>query len=314
MARCHPACCGKSRRVVTSGASGRLDSLICRASASRLRLESIMPKKPPFARGRKRCIFCEAFGVSKEHVLGDWLKEIFPRTPVDTHMTRATTWGQSAHGKIYAMPVVRIENGHASTRKVRFVCEPCNNEWMSGLETAIQPIIMPLIAGFAAFMSVEQQKILATWIAKTVMAAEYIYPDQIAISQEQRHFLMTKQEPPPGWAIVLADYNGNKWRHAAIAHHVLRSNPAPIGPREPFGGRDTQLTCIGIGHLFIQTASTTFERYSFGLKEDEGDAFRQIWPLRAGPIFWPPSLRLDDNDADFLASTLSRAFGVPHVP
>ena len=64
-----------------------------------------MPKRPPFLRGRTLCIFCEGASgasISHEHVLPDWLNEVFPRDPATVHTLGTTSWvGFISRGSSY---------------------------------------------------------------------------------------------------------------------------------------------------------------------------------------------------------------------
>jgi hypothetical protein len=125
-----------------------------------------------------RCIFCHGFGLSKEHVLPDWLGEIFPQSSTDTHTVGEFDWIKIlGHG----MPIQNTtrKQGQAGTRKVRVVCEKnCNNGWLSRLETAAKPVLTALVHGYSRTLPVADQKILATWIAKTTMTAEFVRMDK----------------------------------------------------------------------------------------------------------------------------------------
>jgi hypothetical protein len=209
------------------------------------------------------------------------------------------------------MPTAGHRQGHAATRKVRFVCKPCNNRWLSQIETATKPILIPLITGTPHSVSPSHQELLATWVAKTVMAAEFVHPQHIAIPQNQRTFLMNHRGPPERWFVAIGDYHGTTWRNVSIFHQIVRLNPAPVDPTELSGGRDTQVTSIGIGRLFIQAASTTYGSLEFGFEDETISDMRPIWPARGLVLGWPPFGFLDDRKAYDIASSLSHIIGIP---
>src|SRR6516164_7709944 len=111
-----------------------------------------MPKRPPFLRGRTLCIFCEGASgasISHEHVLPDWLNEVFPRDPATVHTLGTTSWVGLSPGA----PVTKRyrKRGHVTTRQVRVVCEKCNNGWLSGLAGCGKSRSVVLPARFVAF-------------------------------------------------------------------------------------------------------------------------------------------------------------------
>jgi hypothetical protein len=245
--------------------------------------------------------------MSKEHVFPAWLKEHFPRGLNDTHSAYAMKLDvqNNAYSKIFD----KKHGGSSTTITVRVVCKECNSKWMSKLEQAVRPILSPLIRGEEMVLSQDQQRVLATWIAKTAMTAEYRYPTVIAIPQVQRHALMSKCEPPEGWLVGIGHYKGRKWRDAVLYRQMLAI--APIEKLdEPHAGDYVQTTCFGLGALFIQTMSLPFALDDQELPLDETqNPIRQIWPLTKQEIIWPPSTRLDDTAATNTVTGMVRAFG-----
>jgi hypothetical protein len=74
-----------------------------------------------------RCIFCERPGnLSKEHLFPDWLGAYFPRNSQTRRNATYTQWKDEA---VVHRPGERsrTEHGHPGTKKLRKVCEDCNN-------------------------------------------------------------------------------------------------------------------------------------------------------------------------------------------
>jgi hypothetical protein len=261
----------------------------------------------------RRCIFCNTTGSSQEHVFPDWLRVLFPRSPADTHNSRTTTWGKARDGKLYAMPAVKEHQGHSGSKKVKYVCQGCNNGWMSRLENRTRPILMKLIQGIPHRISTFDQQILASWVAKTIIVAEFVYPDHTSIAAVERLRMYAATEVGDNWSIWIADYRGYYWRNLAIGHHMCALGPSLTAkPPDPalIAPPDTQFTSIGMGHLFIQAASTT-TGIKFGPDDDSTTDLRRIWPATGNDIAWPPVGMLDDRKADFVANSLARITGLP---
>lgn len=256
---------------------------------------------------KRRCIFCLKPGTTDEHLFPDWLRVLFPRTPEDTSTRGITRWGQDRHGKLYSMPERKIHKGHSGVTKIPYVCAGCNNGWMSRMETRARPFLMPLIQGLPRSISTFDLKVLAGWIAKTVMVGEYLHPNNIAIPDAERLNMYATFEPTPNWTIWLADYRGTKWRNLAMLHHMGKILP-PQAP-EPSNSvmPDTHFTSIGMGRLFIQVAVSTTEL----VIETENDALRRIWPLTGLALSWPPARFVDENEADFIANSFARIMKLP---
>jgi hypothetical protein len=171
---------------------------------------------------------------------------------------------------------------------------------------------MRLIQGMPHRLSTFDQAVLASWVAKTIIVAEFVYPDFIAIPAEDRLRMYAATEVSDSWKIWIADYRGIVWRNLAISHHMCALGPAlskPLKPSEK-APPDTQFTSIGMGRLFIQAASTT-TGIEFGPQDDTVTDLRCIWPATGRDVIWPPLGMLDDRKADYVANSLSRITGIP---
>jgi len=83
---------------------------------------------------KRSCIFCSATtDLSREHLLPDWLQGVFPNVDLVTHF-RAI--GRNDRHEWDARPF---------SERVRFVCVRCNNGWLSQLEAAVKPIMIPML-------------------------------------------------------------------------------------------------------------------------------------------------------------------------
>jgi hypothetical protein len=125
-----------------------------------------MPRRAP-----GRCIFCGAFGLTKEHVLPDWLRSIFPRLPTDTHTVGTVDWVHLPTAGIMPLPSRRLRQGQAGSRKVKVVCKGCNTGWLSVMEESTKPILGSLVQGTAGVLTNTQQRALAAWIYECLLAS-----------------------------------------------------------------------------------------------------------------------------------------------
>lgn len=252
-----------------------------------------------------RCIFCGGFGLSKEHVLPDWLRQIFPRLPTDTH-----TWDilQDAHTAAPSMRRIRGQ-GQLGSKKVRVVCKKCNSGWLSTMEDETKGDLSPIVSpGFAHLLSVEAQQQLAAWIAKTTMTAEFLVKEQPAIKQDERERFKERQLPEDHWQIWISSYIGRQWRKGGIFHHGV----GLYIPPEPMrvGVRNTQFTVIGLGRLICIAISSTAQGFSMDLGEHLKDATRQLWPPLGRDQMWPSDRSFDDNGVERLCAAFGRALNL----
>jgi hypothetical protein len=255
------------------------------------------------------CIFCANHRkMSKEHVFPSWLKEHFPRGLNDTHGAYAMSLNTQANA--YTKIFEKKHGGSSTTITVRVVCRECNNEWMSKLEQAVRPILSPLIRGEEIILTQDQQRVLATWIVKTAMTAEYRYPEAIAVPQTQRQALMSNEEPPDGWLVGIAHYKGRKWRDAVLYRQMIGISPIDKLD-EPHNGRDfVQTTCFGLGDLFVQTMCLPYSIDDEPPIDETQKPMRQLWPVANRTLVWPPPMHLDDKTATETVTSMVRALGL----
>ena len=259
--------------------------------------------KPKYQKGRRKCIFCGEFEVSKEHVLPDWLKELFPRDEHSTH-----TFGTIDPSSIIGAPrIVQTKRpGHSGTVKVRVVCESCNNGWLSRLEKTAKPILIPLINGERCGLTLEKQMTIATWAAKTVMTAEHLRPREKGVSQAERSGLKEHLIPPPYWTVWLVEYDGEAWRNLGMHQGRGRLQKSPI--RSPTAkSHYIHATTLGIGRVVFLVVGTTWESAPEVFRRFDGRGLFRIWLPLPRSILWPPGEPLGDPQVNALANILTQS-------
>jgi hypothetical protein len=86
---------------------------------------------------------------------------------------------------------------------------------------------MPLIQGNFHRVSPFDQKTLASWITKTIMVAEFLFPERVTIPDADRLRMYASAEPSENWKIWIAGYQGLKWRNLAIGYQGPSIAPTP---------------------------------------------------------------------------------------
>jgi hypothetical protein len=256
------------------------------------------------------CIFCGRGGLSKEHIFPDWMRQLFRRTPYDTHTEGEFVWvpNPRSDNQMWTLPARRLVRGHTGSRKVRVVCKKCNNEWMADIDEAAKP---HLICDRSAGIDRSQQQTLATFLTKIVMTSEYAKPRDRAVPREQREQFYLNPIPLPRWHMWIGRYHGLLWSELMMFHHMVRlldSSEKPTG-----GSRNTHSTVIGMGSLLALVIGTSRKDLTFELRDNDGSALVRIWPIRSDTIRWPPVNVIGDAEADVIANTLSRISGLPDV-
>jgi hypothetical protein len=228
-----------------------------------------------------RCAFCGGTGLSNEHIIAGWIKRLLPDE------TQHFRFRGSKPGKSSSTTTqLRLSQGTAFTAKTRKVCVRCNKGWMSALEAQVRPLLTPLIRGDKISLPPEAQAVVAGWVAKTVMAADTLYPESSAISQAERSIVAATNRPPEGWMIWLALHNNSDWRtgldHVGVALHRKAEYERKRSVI------NTQSTTIGIGNLLIHAFSSALPDFQFNPSGEFGGRLHRIWPCSGEALIWPP--------------------------
>lgn len=97
------------------------------------------------------------------------------------------------------------KNGH-----IRNVCEPCNNVWMSQLNSAVDVPIGRLCAG-DWMLEPDERRIVSAWLTMLTMSYEHHDIETMATAFSERSYLRENITPPPNWFILAAPHDAPDW-------------------------------------------------------------------------------------------------------
>lgn len=88
---------------------------------------------------------------------------------------------------------------------VRRVCSDCNNGWMSDLEVAAKPLVLPWIDGSRTRLVYDQQQAIATWGIKTAMMIQYspLHKSGVVIPGSHYDALFERKTSPPDVEVLI---------------------------------------------------------------------------------------------------------------
>ena len=201
-----------------------------------------------------RCIFCEEGGLSKEHFWPEWASALLPHYPNNRHVEQLFT---TENAKLVAPPELRSRQGHSWTKTIRAVCKRCNNGWMSELETAVKPILIPLIATQPHELTVEAMGVLGQWIALKIMVGERNHPEVAVTPQEDRSKFRATREIPANFRIWIARCGTAGWETGYLRHAATIGTSPIVTPQHRF--KNIQSVAFGIGDLFVFVVHTTVD-------------------------------------------------------
>lgn len=203
------------------------------------------------AQGRRVCLMCgaEARSFTGEHVFPVWLREFFP---IDQQ--------RRPHNRFYPDAVLR----DPGTKQIRQVCEACNNQWMSGLQTRAKPTFQRLHEGpiysekpRVFTMSADEAHTLTLWAIMTTMVIELLDVHSNSITAEARAKFARDRSFSPDWRVWFAQSCMGAERGFTHKRQLLPHNLEAMNVPRFLAGRpiDWQATTFIAGRAIFVTTS-----------------------------------------------------------
>ncbi len=253
------------------------------------------PERPP-----RQCIFCDRLASSPEHLWSKWMGRYFKKTAHDKSLA---AW-QRFHPDPHDAPQVREQHGHSTTLKIKAVCKRCNNEWMSGIEQVVGPVLGPMMLGHSVTLGDVEQRSLALWIALKLMVFEQAERNEAAIPRAVCEEFKASRTMPANMRIWLFHSANPEWA-AGITRDsasLLREAPPP-GSLRP--GPNTQAVLFGLREVLVYASHSQIADFDLSLKVNPLLG-KQIWPRERSEVLWPPVRSLSFREVGHLATTFNR--------
>jgi hypothetical protein len=183
---------------------------------------------------------------------------------------------------------------------------------MGAIETAVIPVLTPLVEGRGILLTKPKRKKLAEWIALKVLVADKSgYRDAPATpiyDQRVRDEFYQRRVVPVGTRIYLAAQIGRIWATSYHRHSSGLGFVAPPRPpsEHPTGVRNVQTITWGIGKLLIHLSAVTDAEVGKIFRFSKPEFFRRLYPITGADIRWPPAHAVTDHFVDDLAGSLER--------
>ncbi len=235
-------------------------------------------------RGRNLCLFCDQQANTDEDVWPLWLVREIGQVKIVARLSGRQGRNQRAEN-------LRI--------KSKLVCSRCNNEWMSGIESAVIPHLRPMLRAERVELDEAGRLALARWALKTAMVFEHTMglAEGAAFWRqgERIAFAVPPHQPSGPVDVFVGTYYGSK---VAVFSPGLRHAVRFARPSEPIAPSTTAVIVCRQVLLCVMA-----DRY----KEATGrDAL--IWPpphfdrLKSlivpgvDPLVWPLDRRFGDTE------------------
>lgn len=186
-------------------------------------------------------------------------------------------------------PIVREWPTTSMEQVVRAVCRECNNGWMSDLEGAAMPFVLPMMHLEPIKLDEAAQEAVAAWSVKTALMLSLTLPHRLIDKRFFSEFYESRN--PPGFGVVyLSSFAGEamSWYH--------------VHGMDLFETESQQQIAHGwvvsfiLGNLAVQF---TGNDYSAAMTLSPDNCVRmgliQIAPLKHSTRRWPPLMQVHDS-------------------
>lgn len=243
--------------------------------------------KPPRPRTQGRaCVFCGGRPVTAEHVLPRWMETALPG-------------GVPSHGGLVAFtkdgtgPANRSHLNAGQFRlRVKCVCGPCNNGWMSDMQMAAAPIITQMMNGqYNGLITAPDQTRLASWSMMTAMMALTAMPSINMLLDSQYSGFFETRLPPAGTSVAMAIMAGGVGTYIhQIARRVTRIYNDVQATRDEINANVTTIVVHDVAFQVISwrgyDGTGSDLSLPFNPATQPGWPVQSIWPITP-LLIWP---------------------------
>lgn len=223
----------------------------------------------------RACVFCGApdadVPITRDLIFADWLDQGSASAAAAAEVS-CKRGSQAKVGRDWAAT-------EAAGPTLRAVCGSCAADWMPSLDSVARSLLVPIIEGAEARLTVEDQIAIATWAALKAAMFEHLWTDDPVLTAADREVIMRQERLPAGIRVLLA---------AAAPG----TNPRQaIGYVDEPGGQPGRALCltIAIGHLVVQVfAGLGADPLARQVAARVGIELIEIFPSQSGVVPWPP--------------------------
>lgn len=243
------------------------------------------------------CILCGKVGnLTGEHIVPAWLGRI---TKVDFPSTlhRIRIPHLKINSRIYSVP-----RGGSINEKLDVLCDGCNSQFSSQLQSRAQNILKPFLMGEWQGLSNDQRIRVAQWFQCFNIVRQFQSPELATFSERERHNFRKSLAIPDGTEIWILPINNPD----NISKNWLRSMGAPKDSLDTY-----ILVCIFGKAAFIAygSRSNDYDQGRLAVVEVlKNTMARQVWPLGSKFSARKPAVALAAANCDNIIPDLTRVW------
>lgn len=247
------------------------------------------------------CAFCGVKGdLSGEDAIPRWASRLVASLSGSKGVILSTRVVDPDTGDVLVQTQRKF--GALSAYKLPVVCETCNNNWMSQIETDAQRVLTPLIQDKRSGLTKGDQLIVARWLALKTFTFDLLghrHTSSLVVfdAADRRAFYDDPNPPPELWARLgrLKNYGTE-----VCFHSIEPLTTAESRPGVPSGTPHQVLFFLSLGPVLFQTALINRRTIDLPLTIPRIDPVANwtfIWPT-LGEVDWPPPRSMEPQNLD----------------
>jgi hypothetical protein len=260
-----------------------------------------MPKPQRF------CIFCGGSPITAEHLWPEWMAPLLGKYGAGT----TQRFGRSVRHPttdevVFAVRDHFIKGRESTSETMSVLCDRCNNEWGSLLETAATSALKKLVKGDRHTISPTDLTVIVRWLTLKFFVADDKDCEAQATLQPERAAFRESFVIPDSLRISIAPIPSGKW---SASFHFFSTSASFLKPGEAIEAvalpKNVASLSMGFGRCFAHIVYARVD-YPPVLRSRFIDRFVQIWPLQPNSVDWPPTLSLPETVVDDFAFSMER--------
>lgn len=237
----------------------------------------------------KGCAFCCYEGtLTGEHLWSAWISKLL------AGKTRGYDFShKNSSGRLQEWQQPTLD------QKTKIVCAPCNNGWMSDLETETASLLSNVIRDDAALSLLPRGvTTLAAFAFKNVVVGSFMANECAFFSSVVRQHFRERREVPKGVQMWLAGFKGKRIYGGRWSAYFVKPSEGAF-----YGQIEFYVFTYAAGRLAFQLVAARWtDVRRAGAKPPElvpaefwEPAVTQFWPQDGFPVSWPPSKYFEDE-------------------
>lgn len=210
---------------------------------------------------------------------------------------------------------VRTKPGELYTRKLKVVCDRCNNEWMSRIEEAIIPTLTSIIQGKRVTLDAAELKSLSHWATLKSIVLEHGNgsKDHVTPLKDRMAFAFEGTIPSYFSIYFLSHASASEIGYVRTSHAISLTSGPPTPPLED-RVKNVQQISVMLGRAMLHVNAAYVDGFRIEDRLDMPKVIeRRIWPPNQIPLSWPAEPFLTTNQMRDLAYAMERVTALPQV-